>query len=178
MDANIAAIATSFCASLIALSCGVRYLLRRCCYPRKEQSLPNYTTQYYIHTANSTQCSRFYFDERNQIRSMVITASIQPNSEQCPQFVGFVLEPSMIEPEHPDPPSPPRYEDALKPVSAPPRYEEQSTGSSSPVRSIDLPPSGRTTARIESSVDEVSSCDGEVEEVTSPRPSRCIRQER
>ncbi|RCN45372.1 hypothetical protein ANCCAN_08593 [Ancylostoma caninum] len=84
----------------------------------------------------------------------------------------------MIEPEHPDPPSPPRYEDALKPVSAPPRYEEQSTGSSSPVRSIDLPPSGRTTARMESSVDEVSSCDGEVEEVTSPRPSRFIRQER
>ncbi|VDM76702.1 unnamed protein product [Strongylus vulgaris] len=96
---------------------------------------------------------------------MVITASIQPNNEQGgPQIVGFVLEPSMLDLEHPDPPNPPRYEDALKLVSAPPRYEEQSTGSSSPVRSIDLPPSGRTTARIESSVDEMSSNDGEGEE--------------
>ncbi|CAJ0589631.1 unnamed protein product [Cylicocyclus nassatus] len=107
---------------------------------------------------------------------MVITASIQPNNEQGgPQFVGFVLEPSMLEPDRPDPLSPPRYEDALKAVSAPPRYEEQSTGSSTPVRSIELPPSGRTTARIESSVDEMSSMDGEVEDVTSPRPSRSTR---
>ncbi|KAK6022794.1 hypothetical protein OSTOST_11493 [Ostertagia ostertagi] len=121
--------------------------------------------------------SRFYFDERNQIRSMVITASIQPNTEQYPQIVGFVLEPSVLDSEHPgESPRPPRYEEALKPASAPPQYEEESNASSSPPRSIELPPSGRTTARIESSVDEISSTDGEADDMKSPRPERSQRK--
>ncbi|XGW06002.1 hypothetical protein V3C99_016389 [Haemonchus contortus] len=172
MNANVATLATSLCICIFVIGCGFRYFLRYCCKLRSKRPLPNYTTQYYI-TNSGPRCSRFYFDERNQIRSMVITASIQPTTEQYPQIVGFVLEPSVLDPEHStESPNPPRYEDALKPVSAPPRYEVESNASSSPPRSVELPPSGRTTARIESSVDEISSLDGEVEDMRSPRLTR------
>ncbi|KAK6059225.1 hypothetical protein COOONC_03148 [Cooperia oncophora] len=172
MDANFATLATSLCICAFVICCAFRYFLRHCCKFRATRGIPNYTAQYYI-TNSGHPCSRFYFDERNQIRSMVITASIQPTTEQYPQIVGFVLEPSHLESEHPsESPRPPRYEDALKLTSAPPLYEEESNASSSPPRIVELPRSGQTTARMESSAEEVSSIDGEVEDMKSPRPSR------
>ncbi|KAK5974231.1 hypothetical protein GCK32_018575 [Trichostrongylus colubriformis] len=176
MNANMATLVTSLCICAFVICCALRYFLRHCCRHRsKRRGLPNYTTQYYI-TNSGHQCSRFYFDERNQIRSMVITASIQPTStEQYPQIVGFVLDPSVLESEHPaESPRPPRYEDALKQASAPPRYEEESNASSSPPRSIEFPPSGRTTARMESSVEEISSTDGEFDDLKSPRHQKMV----
>ncbi|WKY12952.1 hypothetical protein Q1695_004065 [Nippostrongylus brasiliensis] len=180
MDANVATLLTSLSFCALVVFCGFRYLLRHCCSQRQKIPPPNYTAQYYI-TNSGHQCSRFYFDERNHIRSMVITASIPQTAEQYPQIVGFVLEPTSIHGSEPTaevaPPSPPRYEEALKPVSAPPRYEDQSTASSSPNRSVELPNSGGTTARIESSVDEISSTDGDIDDLKSPRPSRIQRRQ-